>query len=100
MADLRRILIEDTDWQAMHEQGYEAISANELVHGYVLCLGAMRHAPVSAALHLQAMLAEHLDHFAVLTRLRQSKPTMQCMQRPLLTFPGLPEQMWKREWLS
>jgi hypothetical protein len=36
-------------------------------HGYVLCLGAMRQAPVSAVLCLQAMLAEHLDHFAALT---------------------------------
>jgi tetratricopeptide (TPR) repeat protein len=67
VADLRRTLIEDTDWQTMQQQGYDAVSANELVHGYVLCLGAMRHAPVPAALYLQAMLAEHLDHIAITT---------------------------------
>lgn len=67
VADLRRILIEDTDWQTMQQQGYDAVTANDLVHGYILCLGAMRHAPVPAALYLQAMLAEHLDHIAITT---------------------------------
>jgi hypothetical protein len=51
----------------MQQQGYDAVTANDLVHGYILCLGAMRHAPVPAALYLQAMLAEHLDHIAITT---------------------------------
>ena len=47
----------------LHHEGYSAIPAKNLVHGYVLTLGAMRNAPVQAALGLQIMLAEHLEAF-------------------------------------
>ena len=58
--DLRRCLVAPDDWDALHQEGYSAIPANNLVHGYVLTLGAMRNAPVRAALGLQIMLAQHL----------------------------------------
>ena len=61
--DLRRCLVVPDDWDALHQEGYNAIPANNLVHGYVLTLGAMRNAPVRAALSLQIMLAEHLEGF-------------------------------------
>jgi hypothetical protein len=61
--DLRRCLVVPDDWDALHQEGYSAIPANNLVHGYVLTLGAMRNAPVRAALSLQIMLAEHLEGF-------------------------------------
>jgi tetratricopeptide (TPR) repeat protein len=64
VADLRKGLTEHADWHAMHEEGFNAVKANELVHGYVLCLGAMRNAPIPAALFLQTMLAQHLEPFA------------------------------------
>jgi tetratricopeptide (TPR) repeat protein len=61
--DLRRCLVAPNDWDALHQEGYSAIPANNLVHGYVLTLGAMRNAPVRAALGLQIMLAQHLEGF-------------------------------------
>jgi len=63
-ADLRRGLIDREDWHSLHREGFEAVSGNELVHGYVLCIGAMLNAPVPAALYLQTMLAQHLEGFA------------------------------------
>lgn len=61
--DLRRALIARDDWNALHHEGYAAIPANDLIHGYVLVMGAMRNAPADAALGLQIMLAEHLEGF-------------------------------------
>jgi tetratricopeptide (TPR) repeat protein len=63
VSDLRRCLVVCDDWDALHQEGYSAIAAKNLVHGYVLTLGAMRNAPVQAALGLQVMLAEHLEGF-------------------------------------
>jgi hypothetical protein len=61
--DLRRGLVAKNDWHLLHQEGYAAIPAINLVHGYVLVLGAMRTAPVQAALGLQIMLAQHLEGF-------------------------------------
>jgi hypothetical protein len=63
-ADLRRGLIDRDDWHLLHREGFEAVKANDLVHGYVLCLGAMLSAPAPATLYLQTMLAQHLEGFA------------------------------------
>ncbi|MEZ2346415.1 ATP-binding protein [Terriglobus sp. RCC_193] len=61
--DLRRALIARDDWHTLQQEGYVAIPANNLIHGYVLVLGAMYNAPVEAALGLQITLAEHLEGF-------------------------------------
>jgi hypothetical protein len=55
-AEIRRALIDETDWRALRDDGFRAIQTNEYVRGFVLCIGAMDKAPVEQSLYLQTSL--------------------------------------------
>jgi hypothetical protein len=61
VAEMRKALVDETDWQVLRDEGYRAIRAHEYVRGHVLCIGAMDKAPVSQSLHLQISLAENFE---------------------------------------
>ena len=62
--DLERALLGDTNWQILQQDGFNAVKANDLVHGYTLWLGAVNKAPVAASLYLQTVLARHFEPLA------------------------------------
>lgn len=63
VAEMRRALVDETDWQVLRDEGYRAIRADKYVRGHVLCIGAMAKAPVSQSLYLQISMAQNFEGF-------------------------------------
>ena len=61
IAEIRRALIDETDWQVLRDDGYRAIQNNEYVRGFVLCICAMGKAPLAQSLYLQTYLAQQFE---------------------------------------
>jgi tetratricopeptide (TPR) repeat protein len=61
VTELRRALVDETDWQVLRDEGYRAIGAHEYVRGFVLCIGAADRAPISMSLYQQIYLAENFE---------------------------------------
>ena len=61
VAEMRRALLRETDWQVLRDEGYRAIQIQEYLRGYVLCIGAMDKAPVLRSLYLQTSMAQHFE---------------------------------------
>jgi tetratricopeptide (TPR) repeat protein len=59
VAQMRRALVDEIDWQVLRDEGYRAIENHEYVRGYVLCIGAIDKAPVLQSLYLQTSIAQH-----------------------------------------
>lgn len=60
-AEIRRALIDETDWRTLRDEGFRAIQTNEHVRGFVLCIGAMDKAPAAQSLYMQTYLAQEFD---------------------------------------
>ena len=63
VAEIRRGLVDETDWQTLWRDGCRAFGGNEYVRGCVLCIGAVSKAPTSESLYLQVSLAQNLEGF-------------------------------------
>jgi hypothetical protein len=63
VAEMRKALVDETDWQVLRDEGYRAIRAHEYVRAHVLCIGAMVKAPVSQSLYLQTSMARNFEDF-------------------------------------
>ena len=62
-AALQRALIDDTDWQALQQEGCDAMRGLQYARGLILCLGAMERAPAVQSLYLQTNLAQQFEGF-------------------------------------
>jgi hypothetical protein len=63
VAEMRRALVDDTDWQTLWSGGCRAYTTHEYVRGCVLCIGAVSKAPTSQSLYLQVSVARNLEGF-------------------------------------
>lgn len=61
--EMRRALVDETDWHVLWADACRAFQAHEYVRGYVLCIGAMDKAPPSQSLYLQISIAQNFEGF-------------------------------------
>lgn len=61
VGEIRRALVDETDWQVLWRDGCRAFEAHEYVRGCVLSIGAMNKASVSHSLYLQVTIAQNFD---------------------------------------
>ncbi len=60
----KRALFDGTDWETLWKEGGHAINRQDLVRGFILCIGAVCKAtPLSKSLYLQIWLARNLEKF-------------------------------------
>jgi len=59
--EIRRALVDETDWRVLWNDGCRAFEAHEYVRGCVLSIGAMNKAPVSQSLYLQVTIAQNFE---------------------------------------
>jgi tetratricopeptide (TPR) repeat protein len=63
--ETKRALLDGADWRTLWKEGGDAIQRQELVRGFVLCIGAVCNATsISQSLYLQISLAQNLEKFA------------------------------------
>lgn len=61
VGEIRKALVDKTDWQVLWNDGCRAFEAHEYVRGCVLSIGAMKRAPVSQSLYLQVTIAQNFE---------------------------------------
>ena len=63
VGEIRRALVDDTDWQALWDDACRAFKAHEYIRGCVLCIGAMDKAPPLQSIYLQISIAQNFEGF-------------------------------------
>lgn len=63
ISEMRRALVDETDWQTLWTDGCRAFDAHEYVRACVLCIGAVSKASTSQSLYLQVSVAQNLEGF-------------------------------------
>jgi hypothetical protein len=58
---LRESFLEDTTWDTLQQEGYDAMRAGQYARALVLLVGAMQKAPIVQSLYLQTYLAQNLE---------------------------------------
>jgi tetratricopeptide (TPR) repeat protein len=61
VTEIRRALVEETDWKVLQDEGNRALHACKYARGYVMCIGAIDKAPSSQSLYLQTYVAQQLE---------------------------------------
>jgi hypothetical protein len=61
--EIRRALVDETDWEALWNDACRAFRAHEYVRGCVLSIGAMDKAPAVQSLYLQISIAKNFEGF-------------------------------------
>ena len=61
VGEMRRALVDETDWQVLWNDGCRAFQAHEYVRGCIFCIGAMDKAPVCRSLYLQVSIAQNFE---------------------------------------
>jgi hypothetical protein len=56
---LRRSLLEDTAWDVLQAEGYDAMRNSQYARALILLVGAMQKAPLIQSLYLQTYLAQN-----------------------------------------
>jgi tetratricopeptide (TPR) repeat protein len=60
---LRRSLLEDTAWDVLQAEGYDAMRNSQYARALILLVGAMQKAPVSQSLYIQTYLAQNFSQW-------------------------------------
>ncbi|HET7103294.1 MAG TPA: hypothetical protein VFI20_04340 [Terracidiphilus sp.] len=60
---LRRSLLEDTAWDVLQAEGYDAMRNSQYARALILLVGAMQKAPVIQSLYLQTYLAQNFEQW-------------------------------------
>lgn len=60
---LRRSFLEDATWDALQQEGHDAMRAGQYARAFILLVGAMQKAPIIQSLYLQAYLAQNFEQW-------------------------------------
>jgi hypothetical protein len=63
VAEMKRALVDETDWNTLWNDGCRAFQTHEYVRGCIRCIGAVTQAPVSQSLYLQISIAQNFEKF-------------------------------------
>ena len=58
---LRRSFLENTAWDRLQQEGYDAMEAGQYARALILLVGAMQKAPIVQSLYLQTYLAKNFE---------------------------------------
>jgi hypothetical protein len=60
---LRRSFLEETAWDVLQAEGYDAMRKSQYARALILLVGAMQKAPLIQSLYLQIYLAQNFDQW-------------------------------------